>query len=183
MQSTTSKSIRACKASARNILRTSPSRAGPSRLARFLQTSCSHLHTPRASVARPRRYISSSLSTDTDATTSTDTIFADPHRPGLFYHLVPAPTPISATRPAFALSFLAEPPRALDAPSVIGWLPAQTEAVDPPDGGGQTAALRDFRENGACRTCAPQLIASERTDGPYRGFLEDVARDNCAGAA
>ncbi len=138
MQSSTIKSIRACKASVRNILRTSPLRAGPSRLvARSLQTSCSHLHAPRASVTRPRRYISSTINTDSDATASTDTVFADPHRPGLFYHLVPAPTPISATRPAFALSFIAEPPRASDAPSVIGWLPAQTEEADPQTGGGR----------------------------------------------
>lgn len=184
MQSSASKSLQACKASVRNIQYTSKPRAGPaipSRLARSLQTSCSRLQTLRASASRPRRYTSSSLSTDTTSTDS-DTVFADPHRPGLFYHLVPAPTPISASRPAFALSFLAEPPRAPDAPSVIGWLPAQTEEVDPPGGGGQTAALRDFRENGAYYP--PRFaLSSGALMGTSRGVPAAATRYDCAGAA
>ncbi|KJA25432.1 hypothetical protein HYPSUDRAFT_134711 [Hypholoma sublateritium FD-334 SS-4] len=167
-QSSVGRSFRACNISARTILYPSKSRIGPAtcRRARFLQTSCGRLlGSSRVSTPHSRRYISSSLNTDTDTTTSTNTVFADPHRPGLFYHLVPGPTPISATRPAFALSFLAEPPRAPEAPSVIGWLPAQAEEADPPGGGGQTAALRDFRENGAFLLIVHETIAQALRDG------------------
>ncbi|KAN0139308.1 hypothetical protein V8E53_002809, partial [Lactarius tabidus] len=36
--------------------------------------------------------------------------FEDPSRKGLFYHLAPPPTPLSGTRPVFAVSLLADSP-------------------------------------------------------------------------
>ncbi|KAH9478524.1 hypothetical protein JR316_0008979 [Psilocybe cubensis] len=83
--------------------------------------------------------------------------FADPHRPDLFYHYTPAPTPLSRVLPAFALSYLDALPPASAAggegsEAVIGWLPAQTivegevegEAIQ---GEGQGSTLDDFMGN------------------------------------
>lgn len=68
----------------------------------------------------------------------------DPTRPDLFYHLISPPNPLSAHVPAYALSFLATPPRTSAASAVIGWLPAQS------GGEGQEAGLNDFKENRTC---------------------------------
>ncbi|KAF8480061.1 hypothetical protein DFH94DRAFT_630740 [Russula ochroleuca] len=72
------------------------------------------------------------------ASTST---FEDPSRKGLFYHLVPPPTPLSATRPVFAVSLLADAPPSAESSTVLGWLPAETPGND------RDAGLNDFVEN------------------------------------
>ncbi|KAF9568945.1 hypothetical protein CPC08DRAFT_678513 [Agrocybe pediades] len=78
-------------------------------------------------------------------------VFADPHRPDLFYHLVPPPTPLSRKHPAYALSFLGEEDLKSGinlggvgdgrSPAVIGWLPAAQE------GDGKETTLSDFVQN------------------------------------
>ncbi|KAF9525056.1 hypothetical protein CPB83DRAFT_897333 [Crepidotus variabilis] len=82
---------------------------------------------------------------------TTDVVFDDPHRPDLFYHLVKAPTPLSSLQPAYALSFLREPPPHVDSPVIIGWLPAQTIQETPSNAGSPTqergASLQDFVGN------------------------------------
>ena len=71
------------------------------------------------------------------------TSFEDPSRRGLFYHLVPPPTPLSDSRPAFAVSLLAHPPPSSQSTTVLGWLPAETPGDD------RDAGLNDFVENRA----------------------------------
>jgi hypothetical protein len=62
---------------------------------------------------------------------TTDISFSDPQRPHLFYQFV---HPLSASLPAFALSFLPRTPLTPKSSTVtIGWLPAQTYATDTPD--------------------------------------------------
>ncbi len=56
---------------------------------------------------------------------SPNVVFSDPYRPGLFYHLLNPPTPLSRTLPAFGLSFLHRTPPSVNSAVVIGWLPAQ----------------------------------------------------------
>ncbi|KAI0278720.1 hypothetical protein BGY98DRAFT_972764, partial [Russula aff. rugulosa BPL654] len=73
----------------------------------------------------------------------TSTTFEDPARKGLFYHLVPPPTPLSATRPVFTVSFLADAPPSPESSTVLGWLPAETPGDD------CNAGLNDFVENRA----------------------------------
>lgn len=82
-----------------------------------------------------------------------DTVFPDPNRPDLFYHLVHAPTPVSNTLPAFALTFLDDSPPTADSSTVIGWLPAQTYGTDASTQQGdppaeRTASLQVFVQNG-----------------------------------
>jgi len=72
---------------------------------------------------------------------SQTTTFEDPSRKGLFFHLVPPPTPLSATRPVFAVSFLADPPPFSESSTVLGWLPAETPGDD------REAGLNDFVQN------------------------------------
>jgi len=69
------------------------------------------------------------------------TTFEDPARKGLFYHLVPPPTPLSNTRPAFAVSLLAHPPPSAESSTILGWLPAETPGKD------RDAGLNDFVPN------------------------------------
>ncbi|KAI0251847.1 hypothetical protein BJV78DRAFT_1125541 [Lactifluus subvellereus] len=69
------------------------------------------------------------------------TTFEDPSRKGLFYHLVPPPTPLSNTHPVFALSLLPDPPPLSKSCTVLGWLPAETPGDD------HEAGLNDFVEN------------------------------------
>lgn len=72
---------------------------------------------------------------------------ADPSRPDLFYHLLPSPSEPdhSQSTPVYALSFLPAPPPSPRSATILGWLPAVTEAgsedVD--------AGLNDFVENRA----------------------------------
>lgn len=75
---------------------------------------------------------------------SAQTTFEDPSRSGLFYHLVRPPTPLSDTRPVFALSLLPDPPPSSESSTVLGWLPAETAGDD------RGAGLNDFVENRAC---------------------------------
>ena len=75
----------------------------------------------------------------------TSTTFEDPSRKGLFYHLVPPPTPLSSTRPVFAVSLLADAPPSPKSSTVLGWLPAETPGDD------CNAGLNDFVENRAPR--------------------------------
>jgi hypothetical protein len=77
--------------------------------------------------------------------TPTRSTFEDPSRKGLFYHLVPPPTPLSATRPVFAVSLLADAPPSPESSTVLGWLPAETPGDD------YNAGLNDFVENRALR--------------------------------
>jgi hypothetical protein len=70
------------------------------------------------------------------------TSFSDPERSDLYYHLVDPPTPVSASQPAFALSFLSTRPKTADSSAIIGWLPAVSGQ------GQQEAGLNDFKENG-----------------------------------
>ncbi len=97
------------------------------------------------------RHFSSTLSRTEQS--SRTTTFEDPSRKGLFYHLVPPPTPLSASRPVFAVSLLADPPPFSESSTVLGWLPAQTPADD------REAGLNDFVENGA-RTASVCMFAS-----------------------
>lgn len=76
-----------------------------------------------------------------------DTVFPDPNRPDLFYHLVNAPTPVSQTLPAYAISFSNETPPSVNSATILGWLPAQTHASEGSGAKEQTSALNDFREN------------------------------------
>lgn len=107
-------------------------------------------HGPRrlAPFAPRRRFtFARVLSDDSDGhpspPTTTTTSFEDPSRRGLFYHLVQPPTPLSNTRPAFALSLLADPPSSSESSTVLGWLPAETPTDD------RDAGLNDFVENRA----------------------------------
>jgi hypothetical protein len=86
----------------------------------------------------------------------TDIVFPDPNRSDLFYHVVNPPTPLSKSLPAFALSFLHQPPPCVDSSTVLGWLPAETYMTDSPDAPGMdhahqtkrtSAGLRDFVGN------------------------------------
>jgi len=86
---------------------------------------------------------SSSSSSSSQAQAQTTTSFEDPSRKGLFYHLVPPPTPLSDSRPAFAVSLLADPPPSSESSTVLGWLPAETPGDD------RVAGLNDFVENRA----------------------------------
>ena len=81
------------------------------------------------------------------------TTFEDPSRKGLFYHLVLPPTPLSDTRPVFAVSLLADPPPFSESSTVLGWLPAETPGDD------HEAGLNDFVQNRtyACRF-APRFL-------------------------
>ncbi|KAH9077617.1 hypothetical protein EDB83DRAFT_2344878 [Lactarius deliciosus] len=85
---------------------------------------------------------------------SQTTTFEDPSRKGLFYHLVPPPTPLSDTRPVFALSFLANPPPSSESSTVLGWLPAETPGDD------REAGLNDFVQNRRFLPLLHEAIAS-----------------------
>ena len=89
----------------------------------------------------------------TSSSAATTTSFEDPSRTGLFYHLVPPPTPLSDSRPAFALSLLADPPPSSESSTVLGWLPAETPGDD------RVAGLNDFVENRACSIPPSRCLA------------------------
>lgn len=116
-------------------------------------------HAPgRLAPFAPRRRFTFAhvLSDDSDGhpsfQTTTATSFEDPSRRGLFYHLVQPPTPLSATRPAFAVSFLADsPPSSSESSTVLGWLPAETPGDD------RDAGLNDFVENRARSSSTSRL--------------------------
>ncbi|KAN0139300.1 hypothetical protein V8E53_002801 [Lactarius tabidus] len=82
------------------------------------------------------------------------TTFEDPSRKGLFYHLVSPPTPLSDTRPVFAVSLLADPPPFSESSTVLGWLPAETP------GGDHEAGLNDFVQNSRFLPLLHEAISS-----------------------
>jgi len=94
-----------------------------------------------------RRFTSARVVSDGPSSSSSQTqttSFEDPSRKRLFYHLVPPPTPLSDSRPVFAVSLLADPPPSSESSTVLGWLPAETPGDD------RGAGLNDFVENRAC---------------------------------
>ena len=99
-------------------------------------------HSPRHFTSSPVRALPSN---GASPEIPTNTTFEDPSRKGLFYHLVPPPTPLSATRPVFAVSLLADTPPSPESSTVLGWLPAETPGDD------CNAGLNDFVENRALR--------------------------------
>ncbi len=97
---------------------------------------------PTFSLARFHRSCQRSNSLSPSPELSSQTSFSDPERSDLYYHLVDPPTAVSASQPAFALSFLSMRPKTADSSAIIGWLPAVS-------GQGQgEAGLNDFKENG-----------------------------------
>lgn len=99
-------------------------------------------HSPRHFTSSPAHALPSDRPSPEIPTSTT---FEDPSRKGLFYHLVPPPTPLSDTRPAFAVSLLADAPPSPESSTVLGWLPAETP------GDNRGAGLNDFVENRALR--------------------------------
>ena len=83
------------------------------------------------------RHFSSSIPSRNERQTT----FVDPNRPDLFYHLVAPPTPLSSSRPVFAVSLLEAPPPSSTSSTILGWLPAEAE------GESEGAGLNDFKEN------------------------------------
>src|SRR5258707_2892148 len=98
-------------------------------------------HSPR----HHRQFTSWRCSSGPSPEIPTSITFEDPSRKGLFYHLVPPPTPLSDTRSVFALSLLADAPPSSESRTVLGWLPAETPGDD------RDAGLNDFVENRAPR--------------------------------
>jgi len=90
---------------------------------------------------------------------SQQTTFADPSRQDLFYHLISPPTPLSTSRPAFAISFLESPPSSSESSTILGWLPAEAEGQE------QEAGLNDFKENSKFRTLLHAAISSGLAEG------------------
>ena len=109
-------------------------------LARRPQPSSRPPLSPRHFTSSSARALPDDGSRSPHSPTST---FEDPTRKGLFYHLVPPPTPLSARRPVFAVSLLADPPPSAKSSTVLGWLPAETPGDD------RDAGLNDFVENRA----------------------------------
>ena len=97
-------------------------------------------HKPQLRPLSVRRFSSTRFRDQSSQATT----FEDPSRKGLFFHLVPPPTPLSATRPVFAVSFLADPPPFSESSTVLGWLPAETPGDD------REAGLNDFMQNRKC---------------------------------
>lgn len=97
---------------------------------------------PTFSLARFHRSCQRSNTLFPSPEVSGQTSFSDPERPDLYYHLVDPPTPVSASQPAFALSFLSTRPKTVDSSAIIGWLPAVSGQ------GQEGAGLNDFKENG-----------------------------------
>lgn len=97
----------------------------------------------RPPLSESLRHFTSSSARALPSSHSPSTTFEDPSRKGLFYHLVPPPTPLSATRHVFAVSLLAHAPPSAKSSTVLGWLPAETPGND------RDAGLNDFVENRA----------------------------------
>ncbi|ETW77269.1 hypothetical protein HETIRDRAFT_241563, partial [Heterobasidion irregulare TC 32-1] len=87
------------------------------------------------------------------------TTFVDPNRPDLFYHLVAPPTPLSSSRPVFAVSLLEAPPPSSTSSTILGWLPAEAE------GESEGAGLNDFKENSQFRTLLHEAISTGLAQG------------------
>ncbi|KAI0057271.1 hypothetical protein BV25DRAFT_1909551 [Artomyces pyxidatus] len=97
--------------------------------------------------------------TSTSSLHDQQTVFKDPSHEGLFYHLVPPPTPLSETHPVFAVSLLETPPTHSTSSTILGWLPAETPGEE------DTAGLNDFRENPRFRPLLHEAISSALADG------------------
>jgi hypothetical protein len=95
----------------------------------------SNLQSSVQTVRQPRRKYTS------DSPSRLPSTFSDPNRPDLFYHHLPPPNPLSRDVPAFAVSFLDEPPPIPNSGTIVGWLPAASETS------GKQASLSDFKEN------------------------------------
>lgn len=100
---------------------------------------------------------------------------ADPSRPDLFYYLLPLPREPdhSQSTPVYALSFLPTPPPSPRSATILGWLPAVTNAgtedVD--------AGLNDFVENRASMPCirVPN-VSCQRSSARFRPFLHEAVQ-------
>ncbi|KAF8352066.1 hypothetical protein F5887DRAFT_933792 [Amanita rubescens] len=114
---------------------------------------------PTFSLARFHRSCQHSNSLSPSPESSGQTSFSDPERPDLYYHLVDPPTPVSASQPAFALSFLSTRPKTADSSSIIGWLPAVSGQ------GQQEAGLNDFKENAKFREALHEAIQAGLREG------------------
>ncbi|KAI9460679.1 hypothetical protein HD554DRAFT_2206852 [Boletus coccyginus] len=88
---------------------------------------------------------------------------ADPSRPDLFYHLLPLPRDPDPSQsiPVYALSFLSVPPSSPRSATVLGWLPAVTEAGT----GEEDAGLNDFVENPRFRPLLHEAIQQALREG------------------
>ncbi|KAG6380161.1 hypothetical protein JVT61DRAFT_8250 [Boletus reticuloceps] len=84
---------------------------------------------------------------------------ADPSRPDLFYHLLP-PDP-SQSIPVYALSFLPSPPPSSHSATILGWLPAVTEAATED----VDAGLNDFVENSRFRPLLHEAVQQALREG------------------
>jgi hypothetical protein len=100
---------------------------------------------------------------------------ADPSRPDLFYHLLPLPRDPDPSQyiPVYALSFLPAPPPSPRSATIIGWLPAVTDAgtedVD--------AGLNDFVENRASQPIHSSLTSTfRRSSARFRPLLHEAVQ-------
>ncbi|KAF5346474.1 hypothetical protein D9756_010029 [Leucocoprinus leucothites] len=108
------------------------------------------------------------LSTTTTHAPHSSQSFSEPSRPDLFYHIVQAPTPISKTLPAYALSFSSEKPPSSLSTTIIGWLPAQEKAREGTPGSQSNAGdatLADFVVNPAFVDVLHSAIKDGLTEG------------------
>lgn len=112
----------------------------------FLRLSTSFVARPLRS-AIPLRYQAYARVSTSTPPPPTGTSFEEPTRPGVFYHLVQAPNPLSRTQPAFALSFLPTPPKSTASPTIVGFLPAEEG-----NGAEEGLGLHDFKENRGYRS-------------------------------
>jgi hypothetical protein len=97
-----------------------------------------HRPTPPTRHRRSRAHIHSSAVVCTippDDQAATSQTISDPGRPDV-------PSPLSSSRPVFAVSFLSAPPPTSDSSTVLGWLPATTETDEQ-----KQVGLSDFKEN------------------------------------
>ena len=80
---------------------------------------------------------------------------ADPSRLDLFYHLLPLPLEPEPSQsiPVYALSFLSAPPPSPRSATILGWLPAVTDAASED----VDAGLNDFVENRVYTRSIPSL--------------------------
>ncbi|KAH7928325.1 hypothetical protein BV22DRAFT_969445, partial [Leucogyrophana mollusca] len=92
---------------------------------------------------------------------STASTISDPSRPDLFYHLVSLPSTTSSPTPAYALSFLDQPPPTPASSVIIGWLPAVAEGAEQD----QEAGLNDFQENPKFRAVLHEAIKAGLQEG------------------
>jgi hypothetical protein len=104
--------------------------------------SCEHFHTSSICFASPPDDVAASQA------------LSDPSRPDLFYHLVGPPSPLSSSRPVFAVSFLSAPPTTPESSTILGWLPATTDAHAQ-----QHVGLSDFKENREFATSKPMRLS------------------------